>query len=92
MEVKEVNPFILQMVNQKLNTITKQELIQLAKQYQFVITDAQAAKIIAILRKEPIDVSNLAQRDRILQQVKQQVDAATQQKVNEMLKQYDQFL
>jgi mannitol-1-phosphate/altronate dehydrogenase len=87
-----MNPFILQMVNHKLNTIKKDELIQLAKQYQFKITENQAQKIIAILRSETIDVTNLAQRERILAKVKQQVDAKTEKKMNEMLKQYDQYL
>ncbi|MCT8139703.1 DUF2624 domain-containing protein [Anaerobacillus sp. CMMVII] len=87
-----MNPFILQMVNNKLNSIKKDELIHLAKQYQFKITEAQAKKIIAILRSETIDVSNLAQRERILAKIKQQVDAKTEKQMNEMLKQYDQFL
>jgi Ca2+-binding EF-hand superfamily protein len=87
-----MNPFILQMVNHKLNTIKKDELIQLAKQYQFKITENQAQKIIDILRSETIDVTNLAQRERILAKVKQQVDAKTEKKMNEMLKQYDQYL
>lgn len=87
-----MNPFILQMVNQKLNTITKEELIQYAKQYQFTITDTQAKKIISILRSETIDVSNQSQRERILAKVKQQIDSNTERQVNQMLKQYDQFL
>ena len=87
-----MNPFILQMVNHKLNTITKDELIQLAKQYQFKITENQARKIITILRSEVINVTNLKQRERILGKIKQQVDAQTERKMNEMLKQYDQYL
>jgi hypothetical protein len=87
-----MNPFIIQMVNHKLNTIKKEELIHLAKQYQFIITENQAKKIIAILRSETIDVTNLAQRERILAKIKQQVDAKTEKKMNEMLKQYDQYL
>ncbi|OIJ16715.1 hypothetical protein BKP37_05655 [Anaerobacillus alkalilacustris] len=87
-----MNPFILQMVNHKLNTLTKEELIQYAKQYQFKISNAQATKIIAILRSERIDVTNKAQRERILAKVKQQIDAKTEKQVNEMLKQYDQYL
>lgn len=87
-----MNPFILQMVNHKLNTITKDELIQLAKQYQFKITENQARKIITILRSEVINVTNLKQRERILGKIKQQVDTQTERKMNEMLKQYDQYL
>ncbi|RXI99425.1 DUF2624 family protein [Anaerobacillus alkaliphilus] len=87
-----MNPFIIQMVNHKLNTIKKDELIQLARQYQFTITDNQAQKIIAILRSENIDVTNLGQRERILAKIKQQVDAKTEKQMNEMLKQYDKYL
>lgn len=87
-----MNPFIIQMVNHKLNTLKKDELINLAKQYNFKITDNQAQKIISILRSETIDVTNMAQRERILAKVKQQVDAKTEKQMNEMLKQYDQYL
>lgn len=87
-----MNPFIIQMVNHKLNTIKKDELLQLATQYNFDITENQAKKIIAILRTETIDVTNQTQRDRLLKKVKQQVDAKTAKQVNEMLKQYDQYL
>ena len=87
-----MNPFILQMVNHKLNTIQKEELMQLATQYQFKITEPQAKKIIAILRSETIDVTNLPQRERILAKIRQQVDAKTEKQMNEMLKQYDKYL
>ncbi|WNF37739.1 DUF2624 family protein [Bacillaceae bacterium IKA-2] len=87
-----MNPFILQMVNQKLNTIRKDELLKLAKQHQFKITETQAKKIISILRSEPIDVTNHAQREKILAKLKQQVDSKTAVQVNQLLKQYEQLL
>ncbi len=87
-----MNPFIIQMVNHKLNTIKKEELMQLAKQYHFTINDNQAEKIIAILRSETINVTNMQQRERILAKIKQQVDAKTEKQMNEMLKQYDKYL
>ena len=87
-----MNPLVLQMVNHKLNTIKKDELIQLAKQYNFKITETQAKKIISILRSETIDVANMAQRERILAKIKQQVDAKTEKQMNAMLKQYDHYL
>ncbi len=87
-----MNPFIIQMVNHKLNTINKNELMQLAQQHQFNITENQAKNIIAILRSETIDVTNQKQRDRLLAKLKRQVNAQTAQQVNEMLSQYDQYL
>lgn len=87
-----MNALVLQMVNHKLNTIKKDELIQLAKQYNFKITETQAKKIISILRSETIDVTNMAQRERILAKIKQHVDAKTEKQMNEMLKQYDHYL
>lgn len=87
-----MNPFILQMVNHKLNTIKKDELLQLAKQQKFNINEIQAKKIITILRSEIIDVTNQAQRERILAKLKQQVDSKTANQVNEMIKQYEQYL
>lgn len=87
-----MNPFILQMVNQKLNTIKKDELLQLAKQHQFKITEHQAKKIIIVLRSETIDIKNQAQREKILAKLKQQVDSKTAIQVNQLLKQYEQLL
>ncbi|QOY36164.1 DUF2624 family protein [Anaerobacillus isosaccharinicus] len=87
-----MNPLVLQMVNHKLNTIKKDELIQLAKQYNFKVTETQAKKIITILRSETIDVTNMTQRERILAKIKQQVDANTEKQMNAMLKQYDHYL
>ncbi|OIJ16125.1 hypothetical protein BKP35_03875 [Anaerobacillus arseniciselenatis] len=87
-----MNPFIIQMVNHKLNTINKNELLQLAQQHQFNITENQAKSIITILRSETIDVTNQKQRDRLLAKLKRQVDAKTAKQVNEMLSQYDQYL
>ncbi|UTW69938.1 DUF2624 family protein [Anaerobacillus sp. HL2] len=60
-----MNPFILQMVFKELNTITKEELIQYAKQYQFSISNEQAAKIITILRSESIDANKYRSKKNI---------------------------
>ncbi|MCF6137942.1 DUF2624 family protein [Pseudalkalibacillus berkeleyi] len=64
-----MNPFLQQMINHKLNTLSAEELIALGSQYNIQLTDAQAAQIIRILRQEKIDVSDVKQRDRIIKRI-----------------------
>ncbi len=87
-----MNAFILQMLNHKINTIKKDELIQLANQNNINLTENQAKKIVAILRSEMIDIQNLAQRKRLLAKIKQQLNSKTERQMSELLKQYDHYL
>lgn len=64
-----MNPFLQQMINHKLNTLSAEELIALASQYNIQLTDSQAAKVVRILREEKIDVANAKQRERILKKI-----------------------
>lgn len=87
-----MNPLILQIVNNKLNTINEGELKSLAQQYQFSINDQQAKEIIRILRSETINVVDDKQRNRLLTKIKKQVDPQTARQFFKMLKQYEQYL
>lgn len=64
-----MNPFLQQMINHKLNTLSAEELIALGSQYNIQLTEAQATQIIRILRQEKIDVSDVKQRDRIIKKI-----------------------
>ncbi len=47
-----MNAIMQQLVNHKVNSLTKDELLQLARQYQITLTTDQAQKVITILRSE----------------------------------------
>ncbi|MGM7702020.1 DUF2624 family protein [Pseudalkalibacillus sp. Hm43] len=64
-----MNPFLQQMINHKLNTLSAEELIALASQYNIQLTNTQATQIVRILREEKIDVANVQQRDRIIKKI-----------------------
>ena len=87
-----MNAFIQQMVNQKVNNITKEELLSLSKQHQMPINEAQAEKVIAILRSEKIDVSNVEQCERIVQRLKSEVDSHVSGLIKQLLDQYAPML
>ncbi|MCD8500657.1 MAG: DUF2624 domain-containing protein [Bacillaceae bacterium] len=87
-----MNPLILQIVNNKLNTLSETELSNAAKQYGFSITSQQAKKIITILRSETINIADENQRTRILTNIRNEVDQETERKFFALLKQYEQYL
>ncbi|WP_246589277.1 DUF2624 family protein [Desertibacillus haloalkaliphilus] len=87
-----INPVLQQMINAKLNSITKAELMQLSQQYQLPITERQAERIIQILRAEPIDILNEKQRERIINQIKTEIDQETAKKAEQLLQQFQHML
>jgi hypothetical protein len=68
-----MNPIIVHFVNQKLNTISPNELISLAAQYQLPISQQEAVQIVKILRRQTIDIKNLAQRKQIIATIAKEV-------------------
>jgi hypothetical protein len=68
-----MNPIIVHFVNQKLNTISPNELISLAAQYQLPISQTEAVQIVNILRRQTIDIKNLGQRKRIIATIAMEV-------------------
>ncbi|SFD68214.1 Protein of unknown function [Bacillus sp. OV194] len=68
-----MNPFMIHMVNSKLNQLTAQELVQLAGQYQFPVSMQEANKVIGILRRYNINITNAAQRAEIIEAIAAEV-------------------
>ena len=81
-----MNPFIRKMVNYKLNNLTKEELIKLAGDYQISLTNDQARIILGLMKKETIDVGNENQINRLLKQIRKEVDKATHDKVRNLFR------
>lgn len=80
-----LNSFIKQAINHKINTITSDELVELGLKYRILITKQQAVKIIKILRRETIDITNEVQRKRILKQILLEVGPDIQVKIQQLL-------
>lgn len=80
-----LNSFIKQAINYKINTITSEELIELGLKYKIFITRQQAVKIVKILRRETIDITNEVQRNRVLKQIWLEVGPDIQIKIQRLL-------
>ncbi len=87
-----MNSIVYQLVNQKVNSLTKTELMNLASQYNIPLNSSQAQKVIAILRSEKIDVSNTAQVNRIINRLKKEVDPYVSSVVNQLLNEFGHYL
>jgi hypothetical protein len=68
-----MNPIMAHFVNQKLNSISPKELTILASQYQFPISEKESEQIVEILRRQTIDINNLAQRKKIIATIAKEV-------------------
>ncbi|GAF65932.1 DUF2624 family protein [Alkalihalobacillus trypoxylicola] len=87
-----MNPFIQQMVNNKVNGITPRELLTLSKQYQVPLNEQQAVKVVQILRSEKIDVSNTEQLHRILNRLQVEIDPHVASVVQQLMSQFSKYL
>ncbi|MCK0471543.1 DUF2624 family protein [Halalkalibacter sp. APA_J-10(15)] len=83
-----MNSIMQQLVNQKVNSITSPELIQLAKQYNVALSKSQADKVITILRSEHINVADQAQLERMLHRLQTEVDPYVTSVIQQLLKQF----
>lgn len=79
-----MNPIIQQMVNYKINNISKAELLSYANQNGISLTDEQASKILTILRKQQIDIFDVTQRKHLLAQVERIIGKSTAMKINQL--------
>ncbi|GAE30699.1 DUF2624 domain-containing protein [Halalkalibacter hemicellulosilyticus] len=83
-----MNSIMQQLVNQKVNSITSPELVQLAKQYNVALSKSQADKVISILRSEHINVADQAQLERLLHRLQTEVDPYVTSVIQQLLKQF----
>lgn len=80
-----MNPFIRQMVNDKINNMTPTQLRQFAAQYDMDITTGQARIITSIMHEEIIDIANSKQRKRILEKITTHVNENIAKKAQALL-------
>lgn len=88
-----MNPFIQQIVNQKVNTITSQELKKYAAHYNINLNDEDANKILSILREEKkIDIYNSSQHQKVIKKISQRIGPTLAKKTNDLLQQFSNML
>ncbi|HHY72993.1 MAG TPA: DUF2624 family protein [Bacillus bacterium] len=84
-----MNPFIQQFINQKLKTITVDELLKHAQNYNVSLSSGEAAKIIGILKAEKsISIDNDEQHRQIIKKIGKEVNMNLAKKANELLRQF----
>lgn len=83
-----MNPFVQQMINHKINTLTPKQLQQLGNQYQVPITMDQSHQIIDIIHRQPIDVADETQRKRLFNQISKEVDPTVANKINKLFESF----
>lgn len=80
-----MNPFVQQMINYKINSLTAKQLYQLANQYNTPISMTKAKKIAAILHEQRIDILDETQRKRIVKRIEKEVDPEVAKKIKVLL-------
>lgn len=75
------------MINHKVNTITPDELLRLAKQYDVNLTPQLAKIVTNIVAGKNINVFNKAERMKALKQVEAKTGLATANELEEIFNQ-----
>jgi hypothetical protein len=76
------------LINKKLNTITPQELLNLASQNNFQISTTQATQLASLIQGKNINIFDSNARINLLKQVARITNTSTAQKVNEMFMEF----
>ncbi|HEX6922304.1 MAG TPA: DUF2624 family protein [Bacillales bacterium] len=80
-----MNPFVKQMINHKINSITSEQLYQLGEQYNTPISRNQAKQIAAILHEQTVDIVDETQRKRIISRIAREVSPGVAKKIKTLL-------
>ncbi|MGG3470022.1 DUF2624 domain-containing protein [Neobacillus pocheonensis] len=75
-------------INHKINTITADELLKYADQFNIIINRQQAAKIAAYLRGKNINIFDTVQRAQIVREIARIAGPETAREVNKLFTQF----
>lgn len=81
----KMNPFVQQMINYKINTLSPAKLGKLASQYDVPVSMEQARVITAIMHEEEIDIMDKEQCKRLLAKISKHVDPSVAKKIEALL-------
>jgi predicted nucleotidyltransferase len=87
-----MNPFVQQIVNTKIKELTPEQLMKYSVSYNVPLSIEQAKKVVAILKTKKINIYDEAQRTRLLNKIKTQLDQKSAKKVDELLQQFIHLL
>lgn len=75
-------------INHKVNSITEDELLKYAKQFQVSINRQQARKIVDNVRGKNINIFNEAERTKLVKEIAKIAGPETAREVNKLLLQF----
>ncbi|MDQ0224848.1 DUF2624 domain-containing protein [Metabacillus niabensis] len=75
-------------INQKLNSISVEELLQYAKQFNVAIDRTQAAKVVSIINGQNINIFNHVERKQLLNQIAAITSPETANEVNAIFQKF----
>ncbi|MCM3765305.1 DUF2624 domain-containing protein [Neobacillus niacini] len=71
-------------INHKINTITAEELVKYARQFNISVTRAQAKKIAEYLRGKNINIFDDGQRTQLIREIAKAAGPQTAREVNKL--------
>lgn len=86
-----MNPFIKEIINQKIRQLTVKELIRLGQKEGVVLTVKEAHQILSILHEKPFDIGNKKHVIEIQEKFEKQFPHLYNQAM-QLLKPYEHFL
>jgi hypothetical protein len=72
-------------INHKINTITAEELVKYATQFNITVSHGQAIKISEYLRGKNINIFDTTQRAQLVKQIAKAAGPDTAREVNKLL-------
>lgn len=75
-------------INHKINTITSEELMKYANQFQIKITKGQADKIAAYLRGKHVNIFNNSERIQVIKEIARIAGLDVAREVNRLFLQF----
>jgi ribosomal protein L12E/L44/L45/RPP1/RPP2 len=75
-------------INHKINTITAEELVKYANQFNIKVNQQQARKIAEYLRGKNINIFDDTQRSKLVKEIAKAAGPETAREVNKLLMQF----
>ncbi|MFT4412654.1 DUF2624 domain-containing protein [Fredinandcohnia humi] len=74
-----------QIINQKLKTLTPEDLMKYGKQYDIHVTKAQAANVLKLIRsKQNINIFNPEEKNQLLREIARATSPEVARKLNQL--------
>ncbi|BCB04845.1 DUF2624 domain-containing protein [Bacillus sp. KH172YL63] len=71
-------------INHKINSITNDELLKYARQYNISLTPQQTSSIVASVRGKNINIFNDAERSRLVKNLARVIGPAKAKEINQL--------